>query len=164
MIDPITAFTAATTAFNTIKKLVAAGREVQDVTTQLGKWFGAAADFNLAAVKAESKKQSIFRSLIHAGSVEEEALNTVVHRQKLMEMEKELRELITYAYGADVYAEMLAIRRQIREDREKKEREHRARQKAAAEATFWWSIAAVLASLLIYIGYVLVDMAKARSA
>ena len=80
------------------------------------------------------------------------------------ELEKELRELITYAYGADVYAEMLAIRRQIREDREKKEREHRARQKAAAEATFWWSIAAILAALLIYIGYVLIDMVKARAA
>ena len=54
MIDPITAFGVATTAFKGIKALVHAGREVEDVTSQIGKWFGAVADYQHAAT--EKKK------------------------------------------------------------------------------------------------------------
>ena len=49
LIDPITAFGVATTAFKGIKALVHSGREVEDVTSQIGKWFGAVADYQHAA-------------------------------------------------------------------------------------------------------------------
>ena len=38
MIDPVTAFTVATTAFNAIKKAVEVGREVEDVAGYIGKF------------------------------------------------------------------------------------------------------------------------------
>lgn len=158
MIDPVTAFTTAVATFNTVKKLVAAGKEVESVVGQLGKWYTAIADHGAAAAK--KKKKPLFKKLLHAGSVEQEALEITVHQQKIMQMEKELRELITYAYGADVYANMIAMRRKIREEREREAKEQAARQKAAMEATFWWSIAGVLASVAIYFGWVFVDLVK----
>lgn len=158
MIDPVTAFTTAVAAFNTVKKLVAAGKEVESVVSQLGKWYTAIADHGAAS--AAKKKPPLFRKLLHAGSVEQEALEIIVHQQKLRDMEKELRELITYAYGADVYANMIAMRRKIREEREREAKEHARRRKEAAEATFWWTIAGTLAAVAIYFGWVFVDFVK----
>ena len=42
MIDPVTAFAAANAAFKGVKMLVGAGREIQDVSKQLGSWYCAA--------------------------------------------------------------------------------------------------------------------------
>ena len=48
MIDPITAVGLATSAYNAIKQGVAVGRELQDITGQLGKWGKAYSDFSFA--------------------------------------------------------------------------------------------------------------------
>jgi uncharacterized protein with NRDE domain len=53
MIDPITAITAATTAYNGIRKLVSAGRDLEEVAGHLGRWYGAAADLT----RAESQRK-----------------------------------------------------------------------------------------------------------
>ena len=119
MIDPITAFTVATTAFNTIKKAVEVGREIEDVAGYLGKFFGAKAD--IAKAEEKAKNPPIFRKLLSAGSVEEEALQIVVQRQKLMQMEKELRSMIVLRYGQEVYLEMMRQRERIAVERRRAE-------------------------------------------
>jgi hypothetical protein len=55
MIDPITAISAATVAFSTVKKFVNAGQDFENVAKQLGKWYTASADFRYAQT---SKKAS----------------------------------------------------------------------------------------------------------
>jgi len=119
LIDPITAFTVATTAFNTIKKAVEVGREIEDVAGYLGKFFGAKAD--IAKAEEKAKNPPIFRKLLSAGSVEEEALQIVVQRQKLMQMEKELRSMIVLRYGQEVYLEMMRQRERIAVERRRAE-------------------------------------------
>ena len=79
---------AATTAFSTVKKFVAAGQEFEQVAGQLGKWYTAVSDFRHA--QQEQKKPPIFKKLFAAGSVEEEALNLLIQEKKIMEQEKEL--------------------------------------------------------------------------
>ncbi len=54
MIDPVTAFAAANAAFKGVKMLVGAGREMQDVSKQLGMWYGAVADIT----RAESQRKN----------------------------------------------------------------------------------------------------------
>jgi len=119
VIDPFTAFTVATTAFNTIKKAVEVGREIEDVAGYLGKFFGAKAD--IAKAEEKAKNPPIFRKLLSAGSVEEEALQIVVQRQKLMQMEKELRSMIILRYGQEVYLEMMRQRERIAVERRRAE-------------------------------------------
>jgi hypothetical protein len=80
MIDPITAISAATAAFNGVKKLVAAGREIEDVVGQLGKWYGAAAD--LSRAESQRKNPPIFTKLFSGGSVEQEALEILIHKKE----------------------------------------------------------------------------------
>jgi hypothetical protein len=75
--EPITgilaAVSAANAAFGAVKKLVATGREIQDVAGQIGKWYGAFGDFNRLATEKANKKPSIFKRLLHDGSVEHDA-------------------------------------------------------------------------------------------
>lgn len=158
MIDPITAFTVATTTFNTIKKAVAAGKEIEAVAGQLGKWWSALSDYNTAVQK--SSKPPLFKKLLHSGSIEQEALERTIHTQKLLEMERDLRELITYAYGSKVYNDMLALRRTIRLEREQEEKKQMERQKRFFETTFWGIILVTVISVSGYFVYVFWNLGK----
>lgn len=117
MIDPLTALAAANAAFNTVKRLVEAGREVEDVAGQLGKWFEAASDINFAKEQAESP--GVIQSLFRSGSVEKQALDATIARERLKEQESELRSLIVLRYSPQVYKDMMALRRDIAARREK---------------------------------------------
>jgi len=150
MIDPVSAFALASGAFNMIKKAVAAGREIEDCAGYFGKFFQGVSDVNKA--EEESKNPPLFRKLLSGGSVEQEAFQAVVHKQKIMQMERDLRELITIRYGEDIYREMLQLRRTIKQDRERTIYKQAKRRKdlmwnslsigaiSALIGVFWWMV------------------------
>jgi|TARA_R110002051_G_scaffold6475_1_gene31331 hypothetical protein len=118
MIDPITAFAAANAAFKGVKMLVGAGREIQDISGQLGAWYGAVADIS----RAESqRKNPTFLDKLSQGteSIEQEAMDIVVRKKTLVEKEQEIKFMLDMRFGYGTYDEMLDMRRQIRKDREK---------------------------------------------
>lgn len=117
MIDPITAITLATTAFNTVKKCVQAGQEFENVAGQMGKWYTAVADFRKG--QSLQKRPPIFKKLFNSGSVEEEALALLLHEKKLMEQEKELQALLNFRFGYGTWDELKEMRRKISKQREK---------------------------------------------
>ena len=116
MLDPITAVTAATTAFNLIKKGIAVGQDIEGMSKQLSKWYGAVSDFNYA--EQEVNNTSGVSKLLMKGSIEQMALDITLNKQKILEQEKELRTLIQYTYGQSVYNEMIELRRKLRKQRE----------------------------------------------
>ena len=154
MIDPVSAFALATGAFNMIKKAVEAGREIEDCVGYFGKFFQGVSDINKA--EEEAKNPPLFRKLLSGGSVEEEAFQAVVHKQKVQQMENELRELITYRYGVEVYREMIQMRRTIKEERERTVYKQQERRKAflwnglaltiisAGIGFVWWVIVLII--------------------
>ena len=115
--DPITIISGATVAFNTVKKMIEAGREIEDVAGQLGQWFTAVSDFY--HLEEQSKNPPLFKKIAHGRSVEQEALDLMIHKKKIKEQEDQLRELIMWTYGQDAYREMIQYRREIRAAREK---------------------------------------------
>ena len=117
MIDQFTAVAAATTAFNTVKKFVHAGKEFEHCMGQMGKWYSAVSDFRKG--QQMQKNPPIFRKLLAAGSVEEEALNLLIHEKKVMEMEKELQQLLNFRFGFGTWDELKDMQRKIRAQRQK---------------------------------------------
>ena len=117
MIDPISAMTMATTAFTTIKRVVAAGQEFENVAGQMGKWYTAVADFRKG--QSLQKRPPLFKKLFASGSVEEEALALLLHEKKLMEQEKELMSLLNFRFGYGTWDELKEMRRKIQKEREK---------------------------------------------
>ena len=117
MIDPFTAVAAATTAFNTVKKFVHAGQEFENCMGQMGKWYTSVSDFRKG--QQMQKNPPIFRKLLASGSVEEEALNLLIHEKKIMEMEKELQNMLNMRFGFGTWDELKEMQRKIRAKRER---------------------------------------------
>jgi hypothetical protein len=138
MIDPLTAIAVATKAFNTVKRMVAAGREIEDTLTQIGTWYGAVSDFNEA--KRQAQNPPLFKRLVSKKSVEQEAMDIYVQQKKVNQQENELRTLLLYTYGTNGYQELVDLRRKIREQREQTIYAQARKRKA-----FFWNTVALLA-------------------
>jgi len=149
MIDPITAIGAATAAFNGVKKLVHAGREIEDIVGQLGKWYGAAAD--LGRAETQRKNPPIFTKLFSSGSVEQEALEILVHKKKLQEQEKQLEEMLNIRFGFGTWREMIELRRKIRKEREETVYRQQERRRAFLEGIAVIFLTVFLFGLIVFI-------------
>ena len=116
MIDPISAISIATGAFNAVKSAVSAGRDIEDTAGALGKWMGAVSDIK----KAEeiNKKPPIFKKLFAAGSVEEEAMQIFMAKKKAEDMREELRQLIVATRGPSAWDELIKTEVSIRKKRQ----------------------------------------------
>lgn len=106
----------ASTTFKGIQVLVNKGAEIEHVAQKLGAWYSYAADIKQAEKEAESP--GIFKKLFDGNTVEQQALNSVIAKKKLEEQEKQIRELIVWAYGVETYQEMIMLRRKIKAQRE----------------------------------------------
>jgi hypothetical protein len=69
-------------------------------------------------MRKRQKKPPIFKKILQARSVEEEAFNLLIHEKKLMEQEKELATLLNYRFGWGTMEELKEMRRKIRKQRE----------------------------------------------
>ena len=107
MVDPITAFGVATTAFNAIKKGFEMGREVESMYGDIGRWMTSCETVNKEAKKAKTSGMS----------VEEEALEIFAHKKKIAAMEQELRTFVNMSHGPNAWNEVLRIQAEIRKKR-----------------------------------------------
>ena len=117
MLDPITAISVATTTFKAIQKAVTIGQDIENVTKQMGKWYGAVSDIRKA--QDLNRRPPLFKKLFAGGSVEEEALQLLIHDKKIREQEQELRTLLNFRYGHRTWEEMIQLRRKIKAQRER---------------------------------------------
>lgn len=156
----IAAATAANTAFTVIKKMVATGKEIEQVAGQIGKWYSAFGTFNSLAAAKANKKPSVFKRLLNEGSVEQEALQITMHKQALHKQEYELKILIVAHYGERVYHEMISERIRLKKEREKREREHRLRQQEFMLNVKYGAAIALLAVAVLALFYYLKDLVR----
>jgi len=113
--DPVSLFMAATAAFNTVKKLVEAGREVEDVLGQIGAWMGKVSELNAL----DNKKPSIFKRIGSGKSVEQEAMEQLQRREAVRKQHLELMSMVKLRYGPQAFEELLHMQRQIKLKRER---------------------------------------------
>ncbi len=151
MIDPVTAISIATNAFGTVKRMVAAGREVEDTLSQIGRFYGAVSD--LAEHKRQAENPPLFKKIIASKSVNEEAMEIYARQKKTQQMERELRELLMYQYGENGYQELVDLRRSIAAKREKTI----YLQERKRKAFFWNSIQISGIAVLGYAIYLIVS-------
>ena len=116
MIDPVTALATASTAFNLIKKGFAAGRDIEAMGSDLGRWMGAVSD--IKKCEEYSKKPPLFKKLFQAGSVEEEALQTLMAKKKAEDMRDQLKNIIVFSRGVSAWDELLRTEASIRKKRQ----------------------------------------------
>ena len=141
MIDPVTAITAATTAFSMLKKGIAVGKDLQDMGGQLSKWAGAIADLDFA--DKQNQKPAWYKTL--GGGVQAQAMEIFAAKQKAAAMRQELKDYISVMYGPSKWQEILAIEADLR----KQKREHEHRQMEIKQKIIEWSAGVALFILCV---------------
>jgi len=116
VIDPVTAVATATAAFNTIKSAFAAGRDIESMAGDLGRWMGAVSDIKKA--EEYSKKPPLFKKLFASGSVEEEAMQVFMAKKKAEDMREQLRQIIIFSRGPSAWDELIKTEADIRKKRQ----------------------------------------------
>ena len=154
MLDPISAVAAATSAFNVIKKGIAFGQDLETMTKSLSKWYGAVSDFNYA--EQEVNNAGGISKLLMKGSIEKMALDITVNKQKIREQENELRTLIQYTYGHNVYNEMIELRRKLRKQREEEIYRRREFKKQLLEAFLILILMCLIGGAVLFLTYLAV--------
>ena len=139
--DPVSLVAMASTTFKGVQVLVSKGAEIEHVAQKLGHWYGLVSDIKEAEKEAENPP--LFKKMFDGNSVEEQALNAVIAKKKIEEQEKQVRELITWAYGKETYKEMMQMRRDIRAKRERMIYKQRRRQRRMLD------VSAVVMGLLV---------------
>ena len=136
MIDPVTAISAASAAFNMLKKGISVGRDLQDMGGQLSKWAGAIADLDFA--DKQNKKPAWYKTL--GGGVQAQAMEIFAAKQKAAAMRQELKDYISVMYGPSKWQEILEIEADLR----KQKREHEHRRMEIKQAIIEWTAGFVL--------------------
>lgn len=109
----------ALSAVAAIKTGVQMGKDITSLGKEVGQLWGAIDAVNQAH---EKKKNSPFKT------VEEEAMETFIAKQRAKDLEEELRQIIIYTRGMNAWQELIRMRGEIRrkriedEKRRKKER------------------------------------------
>ena len=127
MIEIMAAVSAATTAFNAIKKGVSVGQDIENMAGTLGKWMGAVSDIKKA--EEMNKKPPLFKKLFASGSIEEEAMQIFMAKKKAEDMREQLRTLIIYSRGMGAWNELLKTEADVRKRRQKMIYDQKERQK-----------------------------------
>ena len=121
------------------------------MTKQLSRWYGAVSDFNYADKEVNSAGG--VSKLLMKGSIEQMALDITIHKQKILEQEKELRVLIQYTYGMNVYNEMIELRRKLRKKREDEIYRKREIKRQAIEAFLILLLILMVVGFIFGVGY-----------
>ena len=149
MIEVAAALSAATTAFNAIKKGFEVGRDIESMSGDLSRWMGAASDINKADEYA--KKPPLFKKLFASGSVEEEAMATFMAKKKAEDMRYQLKQLISLTRGPQAWEELLRTEGEIRKKRQRMIYEQKERQRQIVEWTAIVIGVAVCGSFLLWL-------------
>ena len=140
MMDPFTAFAA-------VKSAVSAGRELVNVTKQIGEFFDGVDDLRAAH---EKKKNSLF-----SGS-DENAMETFVKLQKAKDAEEELRQIVISTRGFSAWGELQAIRVQARKDRKAKEVAKKKRKAKIIERIVIYGGSTIIVAIMLGITVVII--------
>ena len=127
MIEVMAAVSAATSAFQAIKKGVAVGQDIENMAGALGKWMGAVSDIKKA--EEMNKKPPLFKKLFQAGSVEEEAMQIFMAKKKAEDMREQLKQIIMLTRGMSAWQELLKTEADVRKRRQKMIYDQKERQK-----------------------------------
>ncbi len=157
MIEVVAAVSAATSAFNAIKKGVELGQDIENMAGALGKWMGAVSDIRKA--EEYNRKPPLFKKIFSATSIEEEALQIFMAKKKAEDMREQLRQIIMLTRGMGAWQELLKTEADVRKRRQKLIYDQKERQK------FWLEAGAITTLIILIfstVGFVIYLYMKSR--
>ena len=118
MIAPLTlsaAVTGATTAYNAIKKAIMVGKEIEDMSSELGRWMTAVSDVD--NVHKNANNPTTFDKIFN-GSIEQVAIESFSAKKKLQKQREELKNFLVAHYGLQAWDDLIKDEGRIRKARQ----------------------------------------------
>ena len=160
--DPVTISVAvgvASKAFSAIKAGFQAGRDIEQMSGDIGRWMGAVSDVDNA--EKQAKNPPLFGKLFKAGSIEEAALSAFAAKKKLEEQRYELKTFLNMTHGPGAYEELLAMEGQIRKQRQETVYKQQQMRRQIGEALTWLVVALIIGGFALLLASVWSAKAKA---
>jgi hypothetical protein len=145
--DPVSAMAAASTAFATIKKGFAVGRDVESMMSDIGRWMGALSDLDQA--EKEAKNPPIFKKLFAGKSVEQEAMEVFSAKRKAQAQRNELKQWVGLTLGQSAWEDLVRTEAKIRKQRQETLYAQRERRRKFVEIMAWLVMAGAGAAVLV---------------
>ena len=161
--DPVTISVAvgvASKAFSAIKAGFQAGRDIEQMSGDIGRWMGAVSDVDNA--EKQAKNPPLFGKLFKAGSIEEAALSAFAAKKKLEEQRYELKTFLNMTHGPGAYEELLAMEGQIRKQRQETVYKQQQMRRQIGEALTWLVVALIMGGFALLLASVWSDRARAE--
>ena len=162
--DPVTislAMGVASKAFDAIKKGFAVGRDIEQMSGDIGRWMGAVSDVDNA--EKQAKNPPLFGKLFKAGSIEEAALSAYAAKKKLEEQRYELKMFLNMTYGPQAYDDLLKMEGQIRKERQQTIYKQQQLRRQIGEAITWFIVAAIVGGFAVLVAGIWMKKAKAEN-
>ena len=153
--DPVTislAMGVASKAFDAIKKGFAVGRDIEQMSGDIGRWMGAVSDVDNA--EKQTKNPPLFGKLFKAGSIEEAALAAYAAKKKLEEQRYELKVFLNMTYGPQAYNDLLAMEGQIRKERQQTIYKQQQLRRQVGEGIIWLIVASIVGGFALLVASV----------
>jgi uncharacterized membrane protein YraQ (UPF0718 family) len=160
--DPVTislAVGVASKAFDAIKSGFAMGRDLEQMSGDLGRWMGASSDIDQA--EKQAKNPGVFGKVFGGGSIEAVALQAYAAKKKLEEQRYELKIFLNLTHGPQAYDELLAMEGKIRKQRQETIYKQQKLRQQMLEVVGWVVLTVILGLFIAVIVNVWIKKADA---
>lgn len=160
--DPVTislAVGVASKAFSAIKSGFAVGRDIEQMSGDIGRWMGAVSDVDNA--EKQAKNPSIFGKVFGAGSIETMALQAYAAKKKLEDQRYELKMYLNMTQGPQAYDELLEMEGQIRKERQATIYKQQKLRRQIGEAIGIFFVIAIIGGFLALLGTAYINRVEA---
>ena len=148
--DPVTislALGVASKAFDAIKQGFAVGRDLEQMSGDIGRWMGAASDVDNA--EKQAKNPGVFGKVFGGGSIEATALQAYAAKKKLEEQRYELKMFLNLTQHPGAYDELLQMEGQIRKQRQETIYKQQQLRKQIGEGIAWLFLVLIIGGFLL---------------
>ena len=162
--DPVTislAMGVASKAFDAIKKGFAVGRDIEQMSGDIGRWMVAVSDVDNA--EKQAKNPPLFGKLFKAGSIEEAALSAYAAKKKLEEQRYELKMFLNMTYGPQAYDDLLKMEGQIRKERQQTIYKQQQLRRQIGEAITWLIVASIIGGFCVLVAGIWIKETRAEN-
>ena len=161
--DPVTislAVGVASKAFSAIKQGFAVGRDIEQMSGDIGRWMGAVSDVDNA--EKQAKNPPLFGKIFNAGSIEEAAMAAYAAKKKLEEQRYELKMFLNLTHGPQAYDELLQMEGQIRKQRQRTIYKQQKMRQQIGEGIAWLFLVLVVGGFILLVASIWFNNAHAK--
>ena len=151
----------ASKAFTAIKQGFSVGRDLEQMSGDIGRWMGAVSDVDNA--EKQAKNPPLFGKLFKAGSIEEAALSAYAAKKKLEEQRYELKMFLNMTYGPQAYDDLLKMEGQIRKQRQETVYKQQQLRRQIGEAVAWLVVASIVGGFAVLVAGIWMKQARAEN-